>query len=133
MTGSSPSPHFVQSAIGPAPSGAYSPAVIVDGWCHVSGMGPWDPRTRSVVGTTIEVQTAQVVANLQSVLASARATLAQVISASVFLADLERDWSGFDATWSSFFEPDRYPARTTVGARLKGVLVEISVLARIPT
>ncbi len=126
-----PSRTFVTETPGPRPSGGYSPAVVVDGWCHVSGMGPWDPATRLAVGTTIEEQTAQVMANIEAVLGAAQARLDDVVSASVFLAELERDWAGFDATWRSYFSAGRYPARTTVGAALKGMLVEIAVVARV--
>ena len=38
------------------------------------------------------------------------------------------DWDAFDAAYGGFFEPP-YPARTTVGAKLKGILVELSVVA----
>jgi len=122
---------FVTVTSGPVPSGGYSPAVVVDGWCHVSGMGPWDPATRAVVGTTIEEQTAQVMANVEAVLGAAHASLADVVSASIFLAELQRDWAGFDATWRGYFAEGRYPARTTVGATLKNILVEIAVVARV--
>jgi 2-iminobutanoate/2-iminopropanoate deaminase len=112
----------------PLPSGAYSQAIAANGLLFVAGVGPYDPSTRAVIGTTVEEQTRQTVANIRGTLASAGLDLGQVVNATVWLADLERDWKGFDRTFGELFSPP-YPARAAVGATLKNILVEIAVIA----
>lgn len=45
----------------------------------------------------------------------------------VYLADIGA-WGEFDAVYRELFA-DPYPTRTTVGANLNGVLVEVSAIA----
>lgn len=115
----------------PVPSGAYSQAVVANGFVFVAGVGPYDPVTRAVVGTTIEEQTVRTVENIQAVLAEAGCGLGDIVNSTVYLAELHRDWQGFDTTYRSLLtEP--YPARATTGAVLKNILVEIAVVATLP-
>jgi 2-iminobutanoate/2-iminopropanoate deaminase len=114
----------------PPPVGAYSPAVRAGDFLYVSGQVPRDPRTGALVGDTVEAQTEQVLANLRAVLAAAGAHLSDIVSATIFLAD-EEDWGAMNAIWKAAFVAP-YPARTTVGARLRGILVEINAVAYVP-
>ncbi|HYW52078.1 MAG TPA: Rid family hydrolase [Gemmatimonadaceae bacterium] len=114
----------------PLPAGAYSPAVRAGDFIHVSGQVPKDPRTGQVVGTAIEEQTAQVIANVRELLAAAGATLDDVVAATIYLTD-EQDWPIVNEIWKSTFSAP-YPSRTTVGARLRGILIEITVVAYRP-
>ncbi|MGA2529791.1 MAG: Rid family hydrolase [Acidimicrobiales bacterium] len=112
----------------PKPSGAYSQAISAHGFLFVAGIGPYDPSTRLVVGTTIEDQTAQVMRNINEVLRSRELSFGNIVNSTVYLASLNRDFAGFDATYSRFLTPP-FPARTTTGAVLKNILVEIAVVA----
>lgn len=112
----------------PVPSGSYSQGIISNGLLFVAGMGPFDPVTREIVGETIEEQTVQAMQNLQAVLRGAGRDLGDVVNTTVYLAELTRDWTAFDATYGRFFEMP-YPARTVVGAALKGMLIEVSAVA----
>lgn len=112
----------------PKPSGHYSQGIVANGLLYLAGVGPYDPGTRAVVGKTIESQTAQALRNVDAVLGGAGCSFADVVNCTAYLAQLERDWDAFDAAYGTFFEPP-YPARTTVGAKLKGILVELSVVA----
>lgn len=114
----------------PLPAGAYSPAVRAGDFIHVSGQVPKDVRTGAVVGATIEEQTAQVISNVRDVLAAAGATLDDVVSATIYLTN-EQDWGTVNEIWKASFTAP-YPSRTTVGARLRGILVEVSVVAYRP-
>lgn len=116
----------------PKPSGCYSQGIVANGLLFLAGVGPYDPETRAVVGKSIEDQTARALRNVEAVLAGTGCRLANVVNCTAYLAQLERDWDGFDAAYSAFFEHP-YPARTTVGARLKGILVELSVIAALAT
>lgn len=93
-------------------------------------MGPHDPATGQLVGDTIEEQTAQAIRNVQAVLATHGLGLDDVIKTTMHLADLTRDFAGFNSTYESSLTAP-YPVRTTVGSTLAGFLVEIDVVAAI--
>ena len=112
----------------PAPKGAYSPGVRAGGLVFVSGQVPRDPRTGALVGEDdMRAQARQTLANVAGVLAAAGASLADVVSVTVHLADVG-DWAAFDAVYREAFAPP-YPTRTVVGAALRGILVEITAVA----
>ena len=87
-----------------------------------------DPATNQVVGTTVEEQTRQVLANLRAIVEDAGLTMDQVVKTTVYLQHLERDFAAFNQVYSEFFNPP-YPVRTTVGADLNKILVEIDLVA----
>jgi 2-iminobutanoate/2-iminopropanoate deaminase len=111
----------------PPPKGAYSPGVRAGDLLFVSGQVPRDPRTGELVGDDVAAQTRQVLRNIAGVLAAGGASLADVVSVTAYLANAD-DWSAFDAVYRDTFQPP-YPTRTTVGASLRGILVEISAVA----
>jgi 2-iminobutanoate/2-iminopropanoate deaminase len=110
----------------PAPAGPYSPAVRAGNFVYVSGQVPRDPRSGELLGATIEEQAQGTLENLRRVLAAAGATLDDVVSVIVYLAD-ENDWGAFNAVYRETFRAP-FPSRTVVGARLRGVLVEVSAV-----
>jgi len=115
---------------GSRPAGAYSPGIIASGrFLYVSGQGPL--RDGAVVGHTIEEQTRITLENLGAVLEAAGASPADVVRCGVFLADLA-DFAGMDAVYAGFF-PGPLPARTTVGAVLRDIRVEIDCVAVLPS
>ncbi|MFT4232997.1 MAG: RidA family protein, partial [Leucobacter sp.] len=92
-----------------------------------AGFGPQDPETGEMPDG-IEAQTEQVLANVESALTSVGSSLADVVKATVHLAERDRDYDGFNAAYArSFSNP--FPVRTTVGSDLDGILVEIDVIA----
>lgn len=111
----------------PPPAGPYSPAVRAGPFVFVSGQVPKDPVSGALIGTTVEEQSRQALKNLQRALEAAGARLLDVVAVTVYLAD-ENDWERFNAVYKSVFAPP-YPARTVVGAQLRGVLVEVSAIA----
>ena len=111
----------------PPPVGAYSPAARAGGFVFVSGQVPRDPVTGTLVGDDIESQTKQVVANVERALVAAGATLADVVSVIVYLADID-DWGRFNTAYKGLM-PQPYPTRTALGAELRGILVEMSAVA----
>lgn len=115
----------------PAPVGAYSPAVRAGPFVFVSGQVPRDPETGALVGDDIESQTAQVVANVKRALEAAGASLSDVVSVIVYLADVD-DWGRFNTAYKALM-PTPYPTRTALGASLRGILVEISAVAYVGT
>lgn len=116
----------------PVASGNYSQAISASGLVFVAGNGPYDPGTRKVVGQTIEEQTDRTMRNIEAILRGAGLDWSHVVNTTVYLEHLLRDWAGFDRIYGSFLTPP-YPARATTGAALKNILVEISVVAAMPT
>jgi 2-iminobutanoate/2-iminopropanoate deaminase len=93
----------------------------------VSGQVGRDPVTGALVGKTVEEQARQTLSNVRRALEAGGASIADVVSVIVYLAD-ENDWATFNGVYTSFFSRP-YPARTAVGAGLRGVLVEVSAVA----
>ncbi len=111
----------------PPPAGAYTPAIRAGGFVYVSGQLPRDPASGELVGDDVESQTRQVMRNVQRALEAAGATLADLVSVTVYLADVD-DWGRFNAVYKTLLTPP-YPTRTAIGANLRGILVEISAVA----
>ena len=111
----------------PPPAGAYAPGVRASNLLFVSGQVPKDVRTGAVVGADVAGQARQVFDNLRRVLEAGGATLADVVSVTVYLANVD-DWAAFNEEYKRTFSPP-YPARTVVGAQLRGILVEVSAVA----
>jgi 2-iminobutanoate/2-iminopropanoate deaminase len=116
-----------QSSDMPAPAGAYSPAARAGDFVFVSGQVPKDPTTGNLAGDDVESQTRQVVRNVERALVSAGASLADVVSVTVYLADID-DWGKFNAVYKEVM-PQPYPTRTALGASLRGILVEMNAIA----
>lgn len=113
---------------GAPPSGAYSQAIEAGGFVYVSGQGPLDPDTGAVTGATIEQQVAATFGNIAAILAAASLTLDDVVKVTTYLSDIAM-FDRYDAVYGTLFARP-FPARTTVGAQLDGILVEIDVVAR---
>lgn len=114
----------------PAPKGPYSPAVRAGDFIYVSGQTPRDPVTGQLGGDDISTQTRNTLDNLKRVLAEAGAGLEDVVSVTVYLQRAD-DWDAMNAVYREMFRGP-HPSRTTVGADLRGILVEISAVAYKP-
>jgi 2-iminobutanoate/2-iminopropanoate deaminase len=114
---------------GTRPGGAYSPGIIAEGrFVYVSGQAPI--RDGVVTGESTGEQTKVTIENLAAVLADAGASLADVVRCGVFLADMS-DFDEMNEVYGEMF-PHPLPARTTVGADLRGFNVEIDCVAVLP-
>lgn len=112
------------AAIGP-----YVQAVRVGDLVYTSGQLARDPATGELVGATTGEQTAHVLDNLSAVLEAAGSSLALVVKATVFLADMN-DFAEMNTVYASYFGDDP-PARSAVEvARLpKDARIEIEAVA----
>jgi 2-iminobutanoate/2-iminopropanoate deaminase len=108
-------------------SGAYSPLRRAGPFIFLSGQLPIDPSTAFMAPEDIESQTRQVVANVDRLLRSADASLADIVSVTAYLRDIS-DWDSFNAVYRTLM-PSPLPARTTVGVQLHGALLELTVIA----
>ena len=107
----------------------YSQAVKAAGLVFVSGQGPFDPTSGAIVGTTIQEQTRQALANVEAILRAAGSSMANVVNASFILRDPE-DFAGMNEEWVRWFPSDP-PARQ--GAKhplaVDGLRISIAVVA----
>ena len=113
----------------PAAIGPYSQAIRAGNLLFLSGQIPIDPATGHLVEGGIEPQTHQVFRNIGAILKAAGVSFDAVVTAGVFLADMN-DFARMNAIYATYFSAPA-PARATVQvARLpKDCLVEIQVTA----
>ncbi|MGB9835878.1 MAG: RidA family protein [Candidatus Saccharicenans sp.] len=116
----------------PKAIGPYSQAIVANGFIFVSGQIPLDPEKGEIVGSTIEEQAHQVFKNIKAILEEAGSSLAEVVKATVYLADLN-DFARMNAVYAQYF-PEPYPARAAFQvARLpRDVKIEVEVIALAP-
>lgn len=115
----------------PKAIGPYSQAIAVQAkeLVFCSGQIPLDPKTTTIVEGGIEAQTECVLENVAAVLEAAGCTFADIVKATIFLADMN-DFAKVNELYAKRFTSD-FPARSTVqAARLpRDVKVEIEVIA----
>lgn len=113
------------------PVGPYSPFVSAGGWVVTSGqvgIVPGDEGPALVPGGTVPELT-QALANVASVLGEAGATLSDVVTATLYLLDMD-DYAAANRVWVEAFG-DHRPARTAVAvaALPLGAHAEVAVWA----
>ncbi|GAB1407768.1 RidA family protein [Thermomonas brevis] len=101
-----------------------SEATLHGGIAYLAGQVPETPDAG------IEVQTAEVLAAIDELLAQAGSDKTRILRAQVYLADIA-DFAGMNRAWDAWVVPGQAPARATVEARLAnpGWKVEIVVTA----
>ena len=117
----------IHAAGAPKAVGRYPHARRVGDLLFLSGIGPRDPATNAIPGNEyfadgrvsrydIAAQAKAVFANVRAVLEASGARWEDLVDATVFLTDMERDFAAYNAVWAEYF-PDAAtaPCRTTVG------------------
>ena len=115
----------------PAAVGAYSQAIVSNGFVYCSGQVPLDPSSGELIGGSIADQTRRCLENLSAVLSAAGSSLDDVVKVTAFLLDMS-DFPEFNEAYSEFFG-DEPPARATVAVAglPKGAEVEIECVATV--
>jgi reactive intermediate/imine deaminase len=125
---------FHMIADGPRPVAPFSHAVECDGWIFVTGQMPDSPASPGMLPDGIEAQTRNVMANLATVLAGVGLGLEHVTMVRIYLTHFQDDYAPMNEVYSSYFTPDRRPARTCIG--ITGLAydarIEIDMIARRP-
>lgn len=118
----------IQTENAPKAIGPYSQAVLCGNMVYTSGQIPLCPESGELKGTTIAVQTEQVMKNLSAVLKAAGSSLDSVVKTTCFLADIS-DFAAFNEVYSRYIK--NAPARSCVAVKdlPKGALVEVEVTA----
>ena len=81
-------------------------------------------------GKSVADQTAEILRNIDGLLAEAGSDKSRILSATIYLADIA-SFAEMNTVWDAWVSRDGMPARATVEARLTGpeYAVEISVIA----
>lgn len=120
---------IIRTQDAPKPRGIYSQAIVADGFVFVSGQVPVDPATNELELGDIKSQVRRTLRNVELVLEASGSSLRHAVKLGVFLSDLN-DFAAMNEVFEEFF-PDGPPARTTTGAQLPKVKVEIDCIARL--
>ena len=120
---------IIRTSDAPSPPPTYSQAVRAAGLVFVSGTGPYDPSTGTIVGDTIQEQTRQCLQNISKILEAAGTSLERIVSATVILLE-ESDFAGMNEEWLKWF-PENPPARqgAKLPVRVPGLKVSIAAIA----
>jgi 2-iminobutanoate/2-iminopropanoate deaminase len=110
---------------------ALSSGVLANGCLYVSGQGPLDLTTGTLVPGTIEEETRLTLRHIEKILHAGGCSFDDVVKCTCHLADIN-DFPRFNKAYSEFFKGVR-PARTTVQSVLMlGIKVEIDCIACVP-
>lgn len=101
--------------------------VIHNGVAYIAGVAA------SNTETDVHEQTREVLAKIDTYLAQAGTSKSRLLTAQIWLRDIDRDFAGMNTAWSAWVDPKAVPTRATCEARLArpGLLVEIIVSAAI--
>ena len=117
----------VRTSDAPKPKGPYSPAIIADGFVFVAGQACVNPQTNEFEFGDIQAETRRTLQNIRAILEAAGSSLKDVVRVGVFLSDM-KDFAAMNEVYKQFF-PEDQPARTTVGAQLPKIKIEIDCIA----
>jgi 2-iminobutanoate/2-iminopropanoate deaminase len=121
---------LIESPAAPKAIGPYSQAIQSGKLVFVSGSLPFDPAGKiDYSKQDVSAQTKRAIDNIALELKAANLTLDDVVSATVYVTDID-DFPAVNTVYASYFHPP-YPARAfvQVAKLLRGVKVEISVIA----
>lgn len=109
-------------------TGAYSAGVLIDKLLFISGQGPLDLSSGTVISGTIEEETFLTLSHVKRIVEAAGGKMDDIVKCTVHLSKID-DFDRFDAAYGSVFTGIR-PARTTVQSVLAdGIKVEIDAIA----
>jgi 2-iminobutanoate/2-iminopropanoate deaminase len=106
------------------------PAILIDHTLYLSGSTGGDPATGQLVEGGFEPEFRQIMANVRQVLDAAGLDLPDVVSVTVYLADMG-DYGQLNELYREYFATDPLPTRATVAVRelARGARVEVSMIA----
>jgi 2-iminobutanoate/2-iminopropanoate deaminase len=124
---------LVESSAAPKAIGPYSQAIQSGKLVFVSGSLPFDPNGKvDISKQDVGAQTRRAIDNVALELKAANLSLDDVVSATVYVTDID-DFPAVNTVYASYFHAP-YPARAfvQVAKLLRGAKVEISVIAARP-
>lgn len=120
---------IIETTNAPSPIGPYSQAVLSNGTLYMSGQIAINPKDGELKIDSIEMETRQVMSNMEAVLIAADMHWKDVLKCSIFLSDMN-NFAEVNSFYADYFKTNP-PARETVEVSKlpKGVNVEISCIA----
>jgi 2-iminobutanoate/2-iminopropanoate deaminase len=116
---------------GAPPQGPYSQAIVAKGpTVYVAGQGPIDPKTGELRLGSFREQAELTLQNIGVLLEAAGTSWEYVVKVHAYLADLS-NFAEFNEVYKQYFS-EPYPARTTVGATLSRIAIEVDCIAVVP-
>lgn len=121
---------IITSPQAPAPIGPYNQAVLFKDTLYVSGQIAINPKTNNLETTSLEVETEQVMKNLEAILKAAKMSFDEVVKCSIFIKNMQ-NFDKINSIYGRYFDERTAPARETVevAGLPKNVNVEISLIA----
>ncbi len=100
---------------------------IHNGTIYFSGQVPND------VTTDITAQTHDVLAKVDAMLADAGSSRDHMLSVTIFVRDIDRDFAAMNEVWNAWLETSEKPARACVQANMarEAILIEVCVIAAV--
>lgn len=112
--------------------GAYSHAVVANGFAFIAGQTARDAVTGKVIDGDISQQTTRCLEVIGEILNELGLTLKDIVRSTVYLSNIE-DFDAMNAVYAELV-PSPYPARSTPEVKLPfGALVGIEVTAVMPS
>jgi len=128
----------------PEPVGSYPHARKVGNLLFLSGIGPRVPGSNAIPGLEIdqngnfkqfdfEAQCRSVFNNVRAVLEASGARWEDLVDVTVFLTDMQRDFTTYNRVYAEYFK-DAQPCRTTVGidSLPTPIAIELKCIAVLP-
>lgn len=114
----------------PEPIGPYNQAILKDKTLFISGQIALDPKTMTLVDSSITEETIQVMDNLKNILYQANMNFNDVVKTSIFLSNMDY-FNDVNKVYGSYLNPGKEPARETIAVKTlpMNVNVEISMIA----
>ena len=83
---------------------------------------------------TVTGQTKNILKTTDNLLSQAGTSKSNLLSASIWVKDIGRDFQNMNKAWNEWLDPDNKPVRATVEANMARpqILVEIQVTAAMP-
>lgn len=111
-------------------TGAYSDAVVTNGFVFVSGQASVDFKTSKFILGSIEEETRLTLDNIKAILTASGSSMNDVVKCTVHLKDIN-EFERYNAVYAEYF-PGIKPSRTTVQSVLaEGLSVEIDCIAKL--
>ena len=126
----SPVIEFLDSGSVLPPGLPFCEAVRVDNTLYLSGMVGLKPHTMELVSGGIEAESRRTMDNLRLMLEAHGASMDDVVKCTVMLADIS-EWGTFNEIYRTYFNNNRYPARSALGANglALGARIEVDCIA----
>lgn len=89
------------------------------------------PRSLFSLSTAVKGQTENVLAKVDNLLERAGTSKSNLLTASIWLKEIDKDFKAMNAVWNDWLDPENKPVRATVEARMARpqILIEIQVTA----